>query len=178
MDRNIITAEVAAAHNRARAAEYRKTIERYVEKPGGLEAGLQPGVLGGELPIGLEKPDAWYDRIVKFVPGEAIGAYLALDKGTQAFTPEGSERVGLLALALVIVVAFNVAYLMRIAKVTSVSQVAISSLALLAYVYVTGGVFAAVDGLARPEVQLFVLIVTGLLLTFFKPPDAEKPGST
>jgi hypothetical protein len=40
---------------------------------------------------------------------------------------------------------FNIAYLTRIAKVTHMSQVFISSLALIAYVYVIGGVFAAVE---------------------------------
>jgi hypothetical protein len=175
MDRNIITAEAAAAHNRVRAAEFRQAIQRYAGEAGGREASLAPGTLGGELPIDVQKPDTWYDRITKYVPAEAISAYLALEKSAQAAHPKTlseqagwSEQAEWLALALAVSLLFNVAYLMRIAKVKSWVQVGVSSLALVAYVYANGGVFSAL-GIAYPIAQLFVLVITALLLTFFEP---------
>ncbi len=177
MDRNIITAEAAAAHNRARAAEFENAVQRYAKVTGGPQTSLRPGTLGGELPIDLQKPDAWYERILKYIPVEAITAYIALDKGTQILTKAGSnEQVGWLALALLICVAFNFAYLIRVAEVTSKLQLGVSSLALVAYVYIGGGVFEAAQ-LTTPIAQLFVLVVTGLLLTFFKPLPSEAAVS-
>jgi branched-subunit amino acid transport protein len=177
MDRNIITVEAAASHNRARAAEFQSAVQRYAEDVAGLRASLPPGTLGGELPIDLQKPDDWYQRILKYIPVEAMTAYIALDKGTQILTAEGSkERIGWLALALLVCVAFNIAYLIRTAKVRSREQVGVSSLALIAFVYIGGGVFEA-EGLSPPIAQLFVLVGTGLVLTFFKPPAIEPSGN-
>jgi len=177
MDRNIITVEAAASRNRVRAAEFRSAVQRYIEEVDGRGASFSPGTLGGELPIDLQKPDDWYQRILKYIPVEAITAYVALDKGTQILTKAGSnEQIRWLALALLVCVAFNVAYLIRTAKVRSGVQVGVSSLALVAYVYIGGGVFEAAQ-LTTPIAQLFVLVVTGLLLTFFKPPTSEPSGN-
>jgi hypothetical protein len=173
MDRNIITAQTAAARNRARAEE----IERYVREAGSRPTGLLAGSLGGDLPIDLQKPDSWYERILKYVPVEAVSMYMALDKGVQSGwdkgiqspTQGGSRGLVLwLAFALVCCVAFNIIYLIRVARVISRSQVTVSSLALVAYVYINGGVFAAAQ-LAPPIAQLFVLVLTGAVLIFFKP---------
>jgi hypothetical protein len=173
MDRNIITVQTAAARNRARAEE----LERYVREVGGRPTGLLPGSLGGELPIELQKPDSWYERILKYVPVEAVSMYLALDKGIQSGwdksiqSPTQGESRGLvlwLAFALICCVVFNIMYLVRVAGVRSRSQVTVSSLALVAYVYINGGVFAAAQ-LAPPMAQLFVLVLTGAVLIFFKP---------
>jgi len=173
MDRNIITVEAAAAHNRARAAE----LDRYIRETGSGHAEAMPGTLGGELPIDLQKPDSWYERIVKYVPVEVLSMYLTLDKGIHASTPDGSrQRTVLLALALVSAVVFNFAYLVRILGVRSRWQTSISCVALVAYVYISGGVFEAI-ALTSAAAQLFVLVVTGGVLTFFPLPDAVHPGA-
>jgi hypothetical protein len=177
MDRNIITVEEAAAYNRARIGEIRQTFQRYETDGTSREAWLRPGTLGGELIGDLKKSDTWYERILKYVPVEAVSMYLALDRGIAASGEAIGERVKLLALALLCSVAFNVAYLFRVAGVRSQVQVWVSSLALVAYVYVNGGVFNAI-GWANPTRQLFVLVMTGAVLTFFKPPMlAAKNGS-
>jgi hypothetical protein len=170
MDRNIITVEAAAAHNRARIAEVQHMLQRYMREAGGRSTGLVPGTLGGELPIDLQKPDSWYERILKYVPVEALSMYLALDKGAHSALDKGSHSalVLWLAAALACCVAFNVMYLVRIVGLRSGWQVGVSSLALVAYVFINGGVFEAVH-VAPPVAQLFVLVVTGAVLIFFKP---------
>jgi len=177
MDRNIITVEAAAAHNRARAAEVQQMLQRYMREAASRPADLLPGTLGGEPPIDLQKPDSWYDRILKYVPVEVLSMYLALDTGIRSTTQDGSqERIRWLALALVCVVVFNFAYLVRILHVRSPWQTSISCVALVAYVYVNGGVFQALS-LVWPQAQLFVLIVTGAVLIFFPLPDAGSVQS-
>jgi hypothetical protein len=169
MDRNIITVEAAAAHNQTRAAQVRQALQHYMREDGGRLAPLVSGTLGGDLPVDLQRPDSWYERILKYVPIEAVSIYLALDKGVHSAVQDGSLRGALwLALALMFCLAFNIAYLVRIAGVRSRLQVGVSSLAMVAYVYVTGGVFQALN-LAPPEAQLFVMVATGAVLTFVKP---------
>ena len=179
MDRNIITVEAAAAHNRARVAEVQHVLQRYMREAGGRPTGLLPGTLGGELPIDLQKPDSWYERILKYVPVEALSMYLALDKGIHSALDTGihsanqeapAALVLWLAAALACCVLFNIMYLVRILCVRSRWQVAASSVALIAYVYINGGVFEAITPAITPPVaQFFVLVDTGAVLIFFKP---------
>jgi hypothetical protein len=182
MNRNIITVEAAAARNRTRVAEVQQVLQRYIREAGGWPESLPRGILGAsELPIDLEKPDHWYERIWKSVPIEVLSMYWVLDKGIHATTPDRSlQQVLWLAAALLCCVAFNIMYLIRIGAVESRGQLAISSLALVAYVYINGGVFAAVGpAIVPPTAQLFVMVVTGAVLIFFKPPPpAEKAQRT
>jgi hypothetical protein len=175
MDRNIITVEAAAAHNRARLEE----LHRYIRETGGRVAEALPGKLGGELPIDLQKPDTWYEQIVKYIPVESLSMYLTLDKGIQASTQNSpQEGTVLLALALVAVVVFNFAYLVWKLSVRSRWQTIISCLALVAYVYISGGVFEAMH-LTSAAAQLFVLVVTGAVLIFFPlPAGSSQPGAS
>jgi hypothetical protein len=177
MDRNIITVEDAAAYNRARVAEMRKAHDRSMTEGGGGGPSLGRGTLGGELPIDAQKPDEWYERVLKYVPVEAVSMYLALDRGIAASGEGSRARAGWLAVALMCCLVFNVAYLIRIARVASPWQVVVSTVALVSYVYVNGGVFEAI-GLAKPIAQLFVLILTGAVLTFFKPPPLAAQASS
>jgi hypothetical protein len=128
---------------------------------------------GGLQPV--PAPDSWNQRLLKFIPGEAIGLYVAIDRAIYtAGSLQTAEKKGLLALWLAIgllsVMIFNVLYLKLIWRVVRASQIAISTTALVAYVYATGGVFQPL-GWTEPTIQMVVVIIIAAFLTFFKPPE-------
>jgi hypothetical protein len=173
MNRNIITPKDVA---QARAAE-RDTPVRRGEVTGAAPA--QPKA---------PEPDSWYQRLLKYIPGEAIGLYLFLenlcksgfplpdpskystaDELAKATTAVHDEQAPWLAAALVIAVVFNALYLWRIWKVQRVSQWLISCAALVVYVFAIGGVFATFPWY-RPGLGMAVLAVGAAFLVFVNPP--------
>ena len=102
----------------------------------------QPGVPTPPAPPSL---DTWYQRLAKYIPAEALRLYLGLDRGLQSANIGNQGLVISLGVVLVITMLFNVLYLRRIWKVARLSQVTVSTVALVAYVYVTGGVFKAAN---------------------------------
>ncbi len=65
---------------------------------------------------------------------------------------------------------FNLVFLKVVWKVRP-SQIAVSTVALVAYVFVMGGVFEQMK-LREPRTQVFVLIVTAAFLSLFRPIEA------
>lgn len=174
MGRDILTvADVAWMRDRA-LAEHRQDADSGPparKKLGGTSAG------GEGLPQ-VPAPDSWNQRLLKFIPGEAMGLYLAIDRAIYtAGGLQGADKKGLLALWLAIglltALVFNVLYLKLIWRVGRASQIAISTLALIAYVYATGGVFQPL-GWTEPTAQMVVVIVVAAFLAFFKPPEPIK----
>jgi hypothetical protein len=167
MNRNVITVADIAAQVSRRAFDSQRRLD--------LGGGSAP--LGGQTPASavVDMPDVWYERLVKCIPAEALSFYLALDRGvrpTDTHLPD-PNLVYLLGAALACSLFFNVLYLRLVWKVRA-SQVCVSTAALLAYVYVTGGFFE-VAGLSQPRIQMFVLIVTAGCLSLFKPFGPEPP---
>jgi hypothetical protein len=126
----------------------------------------------------VPSPDSWNQRLLKFIPGEAMGLYLAIDRAIYTAgglqTADKKNLLALwLALGLLAAIVFNVLYLKLIWRVARASQIAISTLALVAYVYATGGVFQPL-GWAEPTAQMLVVIVVAAFLVFFKPPEPLK----
>jgi len=79
------------------------------------------------------------------MPAEALSLYLGLDRGLQSANIGNQGLVISLGVVLVIAMLFNLLYLRRIWKVARLSQVTVSTVALVAYVYVAGGVFKAAN---------------------------------
>jgi hypothetical protein len=167
--RDIITQRDAIALRTAWAASVKRAA---ASVPGGIAPDDRQ--LGGELPAMPPSKDSWYRKLMKFIPGEAMGVYLGLDRAVQTVD---SGKALWLALVLVLAILFNIAYLKRIWQVERNSQVAVSSLVLVAYVYATGGVFLEL-GIAVPEAQMVVLIATGAFLVFFEPPALATPDQS
>ena len=79
------------------------------------------------------------------MPAEALRLYLGLGRGFQSANIGNQGLVISLGVTLVITMLFNVLCLRGIWKVARLSQVTVSTVALVAYVYVTGGVFKAAN---------------------------------
>jgi len=170
VNRNVITVADVSAQVSRRARDSQKSLQF------GGEIGTL-GRLGGQSPASgvADKPDVWYERLVKCIPAEALSFYLTLDRGlrpTDTRLPD-PYLVYWLGAALACSLLFNILYLRFVWKVRA-AQVFVSSVALLAYVYVTGGFFE-VAGWSQPRIQMFVLIVTAGCLSVFKPIGPAAP---
>jgi hypothetical protein len=177
MRRDIITVEDVAALNEAAALERAARLpddattapDRLRDLGGARRTGVASGA-AAEIPA----PDSWNERLLKYIPGEAVGLYLALDRAvhTVGALQAPAERTKLaicLAVALAASVLFNVLYLRLVWRVRRNIQIAASTVALVAYAYATGGAFEPI-GLADPSVQMIVVIVVAAFLVLFKPP--------
>jgi hypothetical protein len=144
-----------------------------------------------QLPAGPKapEPDSWYQRVLKYIPGEAIGLYLFLENLCRLQFPlpdpanykTAEELAAAIAAvhdkqqpwlfaALVVVLVFNWVYLWRVWKVQRISQRVISCAALVVYVYAIGGVFATFPEYYSPNLGMAVLAVGAAFLAFVDPP--------
>jgi len=181
MDRNITTARDATAINQRRSQAKAGTPTVVLE---GFEAGARTVVLEGveaeatQAPEQETKPDNAVTRLAKYIPAEALSAYLTLAglaamavPETATPTPEqvAEMRYWLLG-TLVVTVVFNVLYLSRIWRVERKSQILTSCVALVVYALATGG--PLVQSLHLPPVLTpFAVAVVTLFLAFFQPPE-------
>lgn len=70
-------------------------------------------------------------------------------------------------------VLFNVLYLKRVWKISRSSQIAVSTVALLVYIFATGGeLISSVPGYSG-IVASFALVVVTAFLAFFEPPGPD-----
>ncbi len=69
---------------------------------------------------------------------------------------------------------FTWLYLRRFWHVTRLSQIVVSTCALIAYVFAIGGVFREFD-FYQPWESTVVLIITTAFLIFFTPPGRKAP---
>jgi hypothetical protein len=141
-----------------------------------------------EKPPVVPPPDSRSERIVKFIPGEAMGLYVFLESVSKGFftpkpTPGAAEAVAassgqiqlFLWLALGIALVFNYFYLLWTWKVQRLSQRLVSCLALLVYVFAAGGAFATYAWY-QPGYGAFALGVVGAFLIFApEPPGPPLP---
>lgn len=175
MDRNIITGTDA---ERARKAAYRRIEARKAGEPQPnavpLRAG-EPVPMGSELDIDT-KSDQWFQRLAKYVPSEAIGLYLAL---AGLFTPDEAARHGLLLLTTLVAVSviFNTIFLRRIWRVRRWTQIVVSDVALLTFIFATGGLLIQQLSFYGPRTATVVLVVTTAFLVFIEPPS-DQSGTT
>jgi hypothetical protein len=128
----------------------------------------------------VTNPDSRAERLLKFIPGEAIGTYLFLETTIRAGAPKapGEESIlsaaearGWLWVALGVGLIFNWLYLKLIWKVKRLSQILISCAALVVYVFAAGGPFAAYEWY-KPLYGTFALGVAAAFLLF----APEPPG--
>ena len=110
---------------------------------------------------------------MKYIPGEAIGFYLFLEGVIKTAVPTFPQNRIYLSIALLICLVFNWMYLRRIWKIRRRSQVLISSLALLVYVFASGGAFATF-GWYTPWQGTALMGIAGAFLVFVEPPGPEK----
>ncbi len=118
-------------------------------------------------------PDQWYEQLIKYIPAEALSLYLGLDGVIRSADMTASMRQIWLALALIVSMIFAYVYLERVWNVSRKLQIAISTFALVAYVFALGGVFNTFSFYA-PWQGTIVLIVVTAFLALFPPPGPSK----
>lgn len=116
--------------------------------------------------------DTARERLLKFVPIETIGAYTAIDAGFKTFQDGGQTIDDFVVWVVVLFLSgFTPLYLYRFQNVRRMTQLLVSLVAFGVYVLTIGGVFATQVIGIEPVVQLILLVLTGLVLLFFKPPE-------
>jgi hypothetical protein len=172
MNRNIVTRadaekirEIAYAQNSAN------------EGVGAPKLGSEKPMMGGAASSEI-KPDEWYQRLAKFIPSEALSLYLAAAGAVPSTQMDRESKIIWLLIVLAVAVLFNVLYLKRIWKVQRVSQVAVSSFALVIFAFSTGGELVRALPFYEPWRGSLVLIFTTAFLAFFSPPEAAPISET
>ena len=122
------------------------------------------------------------DKLVKFIPTEIIGAYMAL-AGFLGFTPVSNANEATDIAATLIQVVFFILliltpiYLWKVSNVRYRLQLAISTVSFAVWVYTLGGPFN-VWHLYHPDVSSVVLVLWALIPPIFvnaEVPAAEEP---
>lgn len=104
----------------------------------------QPGdgpVTGAAGTRTVQKADDYFDRLVKYVPLEIIGAYLIVDGLLRELLEGQALSIGLLAL-LVLGLLAAWFFANRVLNVVRTNQLVMTAIAFLVYVFATGGWFA------------------------------------
>lgn len=133
----------------------------------------EAAVAGALQPPQPPTPDQWYEQLVKYIPGEAISLYLAVEGIIKSAQMAGNELRFWLAFDLVICMIFAWAYLRKVWNVRRKVQIAVSSVALVAYVFALGGVFATFSFYHAWQGSI-VLVVTTAFLALYPPPGPAK----
>jgi hypothetical protein len=120
-----------------------------------------------------ESSDDRFEKLLKFIPSESIGLYVGLDGLVRSALSDNSSVRLWLSIVLIVCIIFTWLYLRRFWHVTRFSQVAVSTAALIAYVFAIGGVFREFP-FYRPWQSTLVLVISTAFLIFFTPPEQRK----
>lgn len=172
MNRNVVTEADASRARRAAAQRNRPSTNIVAEAATERYAGEGEPMGGSGAGIDVQ-PDKWFERLAKYIPAEALGLYLTL---AGLVTKDDVEKWGVVILSSVLIVSlvFNTLFLRLLWKVRRWSQIAVSGVALLVYVFATGGLIIQQLWFYEPRVGTALLVATTAFLCFFTPPQA--PG--
>ena len=187
MDRNIITPADAAALNETAANQTALAMPPSpadeieldeIEKGGGKRR--KPAGTHGSQPlhgsaVRPRKADKWEDRLMKFIPLEAVGLYIGIDAALRSAQLQSvMERRIWFGLALVVTLVFTWVYLRIRGKVSRRSQLGASLLAVLVWVFAIGGVFATFAFYRPFQGTVLLIICTAFLSVMPLQPLAKE----
>ena len=86
----------------------------------------------------IKEDQKYRDRLLKLIPSEIVGAYLVL----QGIIPQDRAKWGTLLVSIILVVLTPI-YLSRINKVRRISQLTVTTISFVVWVYSMGGPFQA-----------------------------------
>lgn len=109
--------------------------------------------------------DNYFGRLAKYIPGETIGLYLALEGLVRTAEDDAGVAAWLWAV-FAIGLVFTPLYLRYVAGVWKRSQVAASTASYVVWVFALDGAFATL-GFYRPWMGSFVLVVFTAFLPIF-----------
>jgi hypothetical protein len=127
------------------------------------------------MPREVNETQPYYDKAVKLVPTEIVGAYMVLagviGVGTATPTaPADSLSRVLIQVVFFVLLIMTPLYLWKIAKVGNKVQLIVTTLAFVLWIYTLGGPFS-VWGLYEPKVAAVLLTLWSLVVPVVVRPD-------
>jgi hypothetical protein len=161
LNRNIITAADVAA---ARAGNPPRTLA--ANPPAGIVPGAQAAVAVGPGGVPISSEDDYLTKVLKYLPLEVVGAYLFIAgvvDSNVTIRRDHAYWLGGLLIGFGIITAL---YDWRVLKIVRITQMVMSVVALVVYVFAVGGWFATTSwyhpwyaAIALPIFALLVAIV-------------------
>jgi hypothetical protein len=124
------------------------------------------------MPRSVTADDPYLNSLLKYIPTEIVGAYLAIQGFILAAKPD--QGIQLLAITITSIALFVITpfYLWRLQGVTAAVQLVFSTLSFAVWVYTLGGPFVAL-GIQQPLIASIVLVIWSLIIPIVvKPPPA------
>lgn len=134
------------------------------------------GAAPGGLPVSTA--DDYLTRLVKYIPPEVIGAYLLLAgliKTNLDGTDQAAELQRWLGSLLIVMIVLTAVYDKVVLGIVRKSQIAMSIVGLIVYVFVAGDWFATMDWYQQ-WYSTFALVGFGFLVLFVKLPELPTPS--
>jgi hypothetical protein len=124
------------------------------------------------MPREVNNTQTYFDKAVKLVPTEIVGAYMVLS-GIVGITPQSTTSTDSMSKILIIVVFFVLLvltplYLWRISKVNNILQLVVTTIAFALWIYTLGGPFV-VWGIYDPKIAALLLTTWSLVIPLVVP---------
>jgi hypothetical protein len=124
------------------------------------------------MPREVNNTQTYFDKAVKLVPTEIVGAYMVLS-GIVGITPSSTTATDSMSKILIIIVFFVLLvltplYLWRISKVTNILQLVVTTIAFALWIYTLGGPFV-VWGIYDPKIAALLLTAWSLIIPLVVP---------
>jgi len=130
------------------------------------------------MPREVNTTQPYYDKLVKLIPSEIIGAYMVLSNilgyaggniQAKALAVSGTEaemRPVLIQVVFFILLALTPLYLRKISRVKNVTQLVVTTFSFIIWVYTLGGPFS-VWGIYYSLIGSVVLVLWSLIIPLF-----------
>ena len=119
--------------------------------------------------VAPDKVQAYFDNIVGYIPGDIVAAWIAITGVlASSATPRPGARWIMFALLLVITPLWTWRHTREPGKPAATTQIVMSTIAFIVWVYALGGPFATV-GLWQPLYGSLAIIVFTLLAGLVRP---------
>jgi hypothetical protein len=123
-----------------------------------------------------ERVDAYFDRLLKYIPSDVVGTWLA-GSGVIQSNAQGGSRAGLLWLLFVVGLVLSFFWTrkqtMEPGKPTAWQQIVLSCVAFVVWVFAIGGPFAEWS-LYQPWYGSLLLIVYAATIPLISPPPSAQ----
>ncbi len=93
-------------------------------------------------PVEAKRADKYRDRLLKYIPAEIVAVYIFVQGAIHKLDSQSSEYAPIFWIVFGIFCLFTPLYLWRIQKVRKITQLIISLIAFVIWVFALGGPFA------------------------------------
>ncbi len=118
----------------------------------------------------IKTTEEYLGKLLKLIPSEIIAAYMAI----QGFIPEDKTKWGLTAIAVVLLIITPL-YLRFVQKVAKTTQIFVSTISFVIWVYAIGGPFVLWNIHEAWIASAILLLWTAFIPQFFKTQPAQQP---